>query len=491
MNFKRILAAALSAVTILSATSCGFIVVNDVSGRQTGKSGEAEGDDSPETAVKVTEFTKYRTREDAKAISDGYLDELPARDYEGAVFFLTTPDASYIAPDDTESVLSRLAVQRNAEIEERYNISLLTAVEDGDTMFNALVQEIAAGSFYTDLLMIPLFQVGEYKMANVLLNMRSAPFFDLDQPYFNAESSDMTSGGYTTYGVAGDASISPSDLSAVYMNKAILAEAGVDAYSFFRMTGEGTWTWDRLLEAAEAVASLGDCTTISAESLDSRLPDLVFKSMGNQFVLAGERKVPIVGFSLHGVQPTMDVLERIYSDSHSAVRDASDAIVSFAEGKTAFHIEYLYAMPWLTNAAADWGLLPLPKASEDQEEYKTLVDNDTLIFAIPKNHTNAEIPAIILSALNAASSGYMYDAFVDYNMLNILRDNDSVNMLDLILDTASFDFALAFGTSYPTIANATYRLIRSCAPTNNLAESYSARRQEANKVMRQYFDLTY
>ncbi|MBO7405311.1 MAG: hypothetical protein J6V24_10160, partial [Clostridia bacterium] len=148
-------------------------------------------------------------------------------------------------------------------------------------------------------------------------------------------------------------------------------------------------------------------------------------------------------------------------------------------------------MESVTYVPADWSDLPLPKGSEEAEGYKTLVSNDTGTFAIPKDHTNPEIPEIIPSGLNAASYGYMNDAYVEYYMMNVMRDNDSVNMLDLILDTASFDFAIAFGNAYPEIAEATYKRVRAAAPTNTLGEGFTEKRGEANRTMRENFDLSY
>lgn len=111
------------------------------------------------------------------------------------------------------------------------------------------------------------------------MNMRTLPFFDIDKPYFNAMSSDMTSGGYSTYGVAGDASISPSSFSAVYMNKSVLSEAGADVGAIYSSAESGTWTWDEYLTLVESVKSLNESSdksyyTTTAENTASRLPDL-------------------------------------------------------------------------------------------------------------------------------------------------------------------------------------------------------------------------
>ncbi len=500
MKFKHIPPfAALVFATILTfqATSCGFIIVNDMaaqSASETDAASETEGDAAePFTG---TAYTKY-AGEDMYTQSRRYLAELPERDYDGAVFFITTPSKDYISPDNTDTTVNKLVVERNADVEEQFDVTIITSVVEASTMLSELTQCIAAGSYYSDLLMIPVYMVGQFRSAETLINMRTLPFFDIEQPYFNAESSDMTSGGYSTYGVAGDASIAPSSFSAVFMNKTILEEAGVDTPTIYKSVIEGTWTWDDLLGCAEAVktingsrgaAGLNEYYTITAQNTADRLPDLVFKSGGNNYILAGKRTVPAIGYSVKSSQATMNVLASIYNDSHAITDSSAGAINCFSAGESAFLVDYLYVMSWMINASADWGVLPLPKGDEN-DEYRTLISNTELIFAVPKNHTNGEFPAIILSALNAASYGYIYDEYVDYHMIHVLRDNDSVNMLDLILDTASFDFALAFGNAYPTIAAATYRLIRDCAATNNLADYFTDRKTTATETLKEYFPL--
>ena len=496
MIFKRIAAAAITSAMLLSFTSCGFIIINDMSGETDSESTPAEGG-SKETGSNETKkgYTKYETSENPKEVAAKYMDELPKRDYDGAAFFITTTNADYISPENTESTVSRLAMIRNAEVEDKLNITLITTVTDSDTMLTELKYAIASDSYYTDLLMPQIYTIGSFRMADTLLNMRTLPFFDLDKPYFNAASSDMTSGGYSTYGVAGDASISPSSFAAIYMNKSLLSSAGADIDEIYSMANNGTWTWDEYIRLTEAVNTLSENTgvhyyTTTAENTASRLPDLIFKSSGNDYISAGIRRVPVVGYSVKNTQKTMENLYKIYNDKNIITDSSAGGINIFSKGEAAFLIDYLYVMSWMKNSAADWGVLPLPK-EEENDEYRTLIANTESVFAVPKNHTNGEFAAITLLYINAASYGYIYDEYVNYNMLHVLRDNDSVNMLDLILDTPSFDFAFAFGNAYPTIAAATYQLIRDVAPKNNLEEYFSDRQKIANATMREYFDLKY
>lgn len=510
MKFKRIrstlqkIAMILAiATTAVQLSSCGLIIINDMSGTRGSETEASENEAANSSAEPVgfTEYTKY-TAEDAHAVSERYLDDLPARDYEGAIFFITTPSEDYISPEDNASAVSRLVTERNAYIEERYGVTLITSVADAGTMNTALASAVAADTYYTDLLMIPVYMIGQFRAANTLINMRTLPFFNAEQPYFNKTSSDMTSGGYSTYGIAGQASISPSSFSAMFMNKALLSEAGIDAYDIYDSVNDKKWTWDKALAAAEAVRTLNadraddglpEYYTFTAQNTADRLADLIFISSGNNYVLTGKRAVPTIGYSANSAKKTMRTLNSIFNDP-SAIRDSSaGAVKCFSTGESAFLVDYLYIMPWMTNSAADWGIVPLPMENEAingvDEGYRTLIANTELVFAVPKNHTNGEFPAIILSALNAASYGYIYDEYVDYNLINSLRDNASANMLDLILDTAYFDFALAFGNAYPTIADATYRLIRACAGNEELAERLPPAKETAVETMKKYFPL--
>lgn len=494
MKYTRLTALLLAAS--LSMTSCGFIIVNDISGQKQEETAAADHETGAGDYV-YTEYTKYDASGDGRQLADQYLSSIPKRDYGGAVFFITTPATDYISPDDTESSVSKLAIERNAKVEEQLGISLVMSLKDAGTMLNEMKQSAASGDYYTDLLMIPVYMIGSFRAENTLINMRSLPFFDIDQPYFNAESSAMTSGGFSTYGVAGHASISPSSYTAMYMNKSVLTEAGADPSAVYSSVVNGTWTWDEYMKLNEAVRGLNDTRAVSgqetyytftAENTASRVPDLIFKSSGNEFITTGTRRTPIIGYDSEKVQPVMNVLYDLYNDPMAKISAESGAVAAFADGKSAFLADYLYVMNWMTNSSADWGIVPLPKETE-RGAYKTLISNNELVFSVPVNHTNGEFAAVTLSALNAASYGYIYDEYVNQSMLHALRDNESVNMLDLILDTASFDFALAFGTAYPKIADATYKLIRECASTNDLEAYYQERIVDANKEMRQEFNL--
>ena len=133
-------------------------------------------------------------------------------------------------------------------------------------------------------------------------------------------------------------------------------------------------------------------------------------------------------------------------------------------------------------------MLPLPKLTESGK-YKTLVSNTSLVFTVLSGTVNTELSSVLLSAINAASLHKLNNAYVEHNMIYTLRDNDSVNMLDMLLDTVTFDFAPAFGTAYPNIANGTYSLIRETAVNGTIPTDFDSRSSKANMILAEHFPM--
>ena len=481
-KYTRALASVLAA-SLVSMTGCGLVVVNDMSTTQ-GDTSPSHDETESYTVDTATPYTKYTPDKDNAAIGEAYIEALPALTFDGAAFFITSPSFSYLYPDELGTTVSQLAYTRNQKLEERYDVSIITAQSDAQTMLDEVKKAIASGSYYSDFMMVPLYQLGAFKGAGVLFNLRSLPYLDMTKPYFFSESVSAASAGYNTWGIAGQASVEPGDFSAVYINRDAIKAAGLDTpYSLVR---DGTWTWDRFFTY---VSDVTDVTyTVTAQNTASRLADLVYTSMGNRFVLSGEKLIPIVHFTEDSAQKTIETGRKIFTDPKSITDPSAGATGCFSRGESLFLIDYLYVASWLTNAQCDWGLVPLPKG-EEKGTYRTLVSNTALLFTVPANTTNGEMDSILLSAINALSYGTMYDAYVENSMYHVLRDNASVDMLDRILDTATFDFALAFGPSYPTIAKGTFQLIRSAMTSTENPKDFADAVSNANMILAEHFGM--
>ncbi len=478
---------------LLTSASCGFITVRNVTldtERETEERIPAESTEGQET-----EYEKYEPEQSGEALAQSYLEQLPKKDFGGGVFTITTPSDTYIAPVDGETSVSRMATERNERVENHYNVSIITMVDTAHNIREKMKAAKASGSYYTDLAMVPIYMLGQFHKEELLLDLNTLPHFDQNQPYFYEESAEMSSGGYATYAIAGAASVSPDSFSAVFMNQTLLTQVGINASDLYKMAAKGTWTWDEMTAAMEAVGAVNGADggqngpfTLVTENGADRLADLVFKASGHDFVMVRKMRAPVIGYYVHSVQDTLSCIASLLNDPTVLIQEGDMPI--FEKGEAAFLIDQLHVLPQMANSAVDWGLLPLPKG-EEEGEYRTLIDTMETVFAVPSIGTDGERASLVLSALNAASVGYIYDAYVEYAMYHYLRDNGSVNSLDQILDTPAFDFAFAFGTAYPEIGDATYRLLRFTAKTNDMAKYYTDLKIAANRLMSESFAPVY
>jgi len=486
MRYKPLFAALLALSMMFSAVSCGLIVIHDTPVWE-----DLPVDTEAEQTMAHHEFAEYNKFDDptdGRALAEKLLSELPKADYAGETFFISTPSIDYISPDDTASVVSRLAAERNATVEDLLNVNLITTNESADAILDRMERSVLSGAYYSDLLMIPSSYVGKFQVMKALVDIQTMPYFDLDKPYFNQSSSDATSAGYATYAVAGDASLNPKSYPAVYLNADILREGGFEPDEIYSAVAGNNWTWDKLLEYTEVISQIGSYNTLTTNLSSNEFIDIVFKSAGNDYIIAKERKTPIIGYKPETAAKTVENLRAMYSDPAVQIGVADGVVQDFAAGKTLFMVEKLHVLDWMVNSEVQWGVAPLP-CGENSNSYRTVMSSDHLMFAVPINHSNTEMVSLTLMALNAASHGYIHDEFVEYNMTYVLRDNGSVNMLDIILDTATFDFGLTFGKAYPEIADATYNLVRSSIENEEWTLDFKEKMMAATEIMRENFGV--
>jgi len=81
------------------------------------------------------------------------------------------------------------------------------------------------------------------------------------------------------------------------------------------------------------------------------------------------------------------------------------------------------------------GLLPVPKYDEAQENYICIL-NDMTLLGVPANAPNLNRTSLVLSAMSRESVSTLTPAFYELVLTTkYLRDADSVEMLELILQT--------------------------------------------------------
>ncbi len=466
--YKFLKSAACIALCLCMLSSCGVIVFNSPS----------SPDDMAETAAPVETNDPYEVVEHEPYQSDyaektsKFLKDIKNTDYNGGTFLIANAKAPLITADENcTTVISQEYEYRNAYVNETLNIMLAEKMVNPDTMYSEIKQAVKSDTYYADLILIPQTKIGEYAADGLIANLSTLPSINFEAEYFNSSAIGAAGGNSKVYAVAGDANTSYESLSAVFFNKTLLSQiTGDDLYN---LVDEGGWTWAKFLEYSDAVASLeGEYYSFGAQNTVMYLQDLIFVSSGLQFVNSAYNHMPQIAFSAENATPVVDMIKSVTNHTKRNNNNL-EAITAFANGNTLFLIDKLSTMSTLANSAADWGVVPLPKLSAEQTEYKTLAfADDALFFAMVPTVSDTQKIADVLAMINISSYGETVDSFTNNAMYYYLRDNASARNVSRIIKSTYYDLSYSFSSEAKAISTATYINIRNSSTNFYSVQSY-------------------
>ena len=455
MNRKKIYrqaAAALLCCAALCLSSCGVLLLNNPVGDPSTESTDTQ------TLEPNSDF--HVVENDYSAQLNRFVKDLSGEKYGGASVKIASTKSSSIVPDETVgTTMSEELLRRNNYVEELLDVSITTAQADPQIMLDEIQAAVRSGAYYADLIEIPQSYISIYGAAGALMNLQSLPGLNYEAEYFNATGTSAACGGDMIYGLTGYASLNPDALSAVFFNKTLLEELQLE--SPYALVDRGEWTMDKYLEYTAALSSLdGEYYSYAAQNTAVYLPDLLFFSGGQRLTQSTPGAYPYINFNATDTADLFTKMSAIVYDEHG-FGNAVAGIGAFDSGNTLFLIDRLSTMETIANSSTDWGILPLPKYSAEQENYISLAYyEDALFFAAVPTISDVQKASDVLMALNITSYGITTDAQVRNATYLYLRDNDSIRMLDIILKNAVYDFAYTFANSNNAIPSASFSAVR-------------------------------
>lgn len=455
MGRKRIYICAVAVLLCCAAlllSGCGVLLFNNPGGETSTESTDTETLE-PNSNFEVVE-NNY------SAQLNRFVKDLSGEKYGGASVSIASTKSNSILPDETVgTTISEELLRRNNYVEELLDVSITVTQADPQIMLEEIQAAVRSGAFYADLIEIPQSYISIYGAAGVLMNLQSLPGLNFEAEYFNATGTSAGTGGDMIYALTGYASLTPDALSAVFFNKTLLEELQLE--SPYALVDRGEWTMDKYLEYTAALSSLeGEYYSYAAQNTSVYLPDLLFFSGGQRLTQSTPGAYPYINFNATDTEDLFAKMSAIVYDERG-FGNAVAGISAFDSGNTMFLIDRLSTMETIANSSTEWGLLPLPKYSVDQESYVSLAYyEDALFFGAIPTISDVQKVSDVLMALNITSYGITADAYVENASYLYLRDNDSIRMLDIIMKSAAYDFAYTFANSNNAIPSATFSAVR-------------------------------
>ena len=130
-----------------------------------------------------------------------------------------------------------------------------------------------------------------------------------------------------------------------------------------------------------------------------------------------------------------------------ADKGAFDSYVGiFYGGRSLFYGGEMKSAGVLRDFNATFGVVPNPKYEESQEGYYSLTNQLSPVLVVPKTTKNPETAGVILDTLAYMSSRDVLPIYYDVTMAQKgLRNEDSIEMMDIIRRSLFFDASMAYG----------------------------------------------
>lgn len=460
-------AALLILVTVIISAvimpGCGIIIINDGSETESTATAESsetvsETQNDTQTASQTATYSVITTT-DAKAEAQASLDKISVRDFGGISIFIASTAPETFAPSSVEGDVSEARYIRQKMVEDKLNTSILTISGTTDKIFEDLRVSEKAGTYYADIISVPLGQLGRFIASGLLLRVNSLPFLDLRAEWFDADAmKQATAGQNSAYTVLGDANIEVGKLYSVLWNKDL--SATVSAGNLYKLTYNGVWTWDYMLTCARAMANVdnGVYGLTSSTTADSFM-SAFYAASGEKLLLPSSDGALAASFGTDRAQAVVDKLSKFFAADAGLLGSTTEipgmlGTTTFYEGNAAFMVTPLETLEWFKNMKKNWGVLPLPKYDEAQDNYYAYIDRNALSVSTPAGNKNIEAAGVFISAFYAATGNLVTDAFYTHLIKYVIRDSESLNMIDIIRKEPTIGFADIFASGYQTIENA-------------------------------------
>ena len=437
---KRYLTLAITAALMLSAFSCG-----------SGGEGKDSSTSAPES-----------TREETTAPEE--TDGLPEKDMDKFELKSVRCDGNWLswaltkldAESETGDRLNDAIYKRNRNMEERFNCEINVTGKETITAGDIQSEIMAGDSNYDVWFMYDNWTLGAVEY---LLPWEEIPYINLDREWWNPSATEVFNLEGKTYAAAGNYSLSVlSRASGFAFNKEIYNKMN-RSENIYDLAREGKWTIDVMYDTAKnAYIDLDGDSSMNENDqygISGSWKETFWRFLSGsdvRFISKDSNSDPV--FDLQKNETAINKMLKIfdlfiekgiyYNPQTKDVHSVQDSEEIFADGRLLFKTVNLFDLESLRTCDIDIGILPCPKYDENQENYYAPsfgAEISVLLKTLPEERK--ENVGMLLEALAYDTNANILPEYKEVLLkTKLARDNESEEMIDIIINSISFDFGI-------------------------------------------------
>ena len=432
-------------------------------------------------------------------------DSLPSDLNYGGETFTMLVNGSVGAPEffvdeQNGDVVNDAIYDRNARVSERLNVNFKFIEEPGaynerKTFAQRASQSVLANDSTYDAVAGYSMAIASLAADNMLIDLNSTEYIDLAKPWWSQNLMSQSSVNGKLYFASGDISTTLTYMMyAMYFNKNIMAANNIEEP--YDLVLDGKWTLDKLLELSTGVYQ--DLNGDGQKKVDDDLfgletyavyVDPYFYSCGLRTTELDADGVPQIS-TLFGSEQTQALIEKLVNaffatnDCVISGYDSKELYKYFEQNRFMFSArEVQYGVTNLRNADFEYGILPMPKWDEAQEDYYTIASFPYSLYCIPLDAKNSDMSSAVLEALASESSKSITPAVFGVALkVKYSSDDKMAQMYDIIRASMTYDYGRVFTDNLDSLPHSMFR--ESVVGENtNWASTYAKREKTLQSKM--------
>lgn len=315
-----------------------------------------------------------------------------------------------------------------------------------------VIKLVTAGDDVIQVANIYCAAIPQLLSGGYVMSYNDVPYIDLRKTWWDQKVSENLVISDIRYAVNGHLNITTHDLTyCLVFSKDQIADNGLE--NPYDLVRDGKWTMDKMAEQMVAVTRDANGDGTFDEKDNYGYASAIKMTLPSFWIGAGEKTITLNDAGIPSL--TMDgerfhnVIEKIFAitydngtryqnkaDDYDIPTECKDLFV----GDRALFMDCsLFYVAALRDMETDFGILPYPKYDEAQAEYCSRVSY-FMPAVMPATNRNLELVGAVLEYINYRAKENITPAYYDITLKGkVSRDEESVEMLDIILDNRVVD----------------------------------------------------
>lgn len=346
----------------------------------------------------------------------------------------------------TGEIINDAAFRRSTEIQDRYNANIVQILAPGGSRNTMFRNSAMAGDNAYDIASLTFGEAFTAAQQGLIFDINQLAYVDLDAPWWDQNARESLSIMHRVFFLPGAYEVANFDMTRIILfNKQLMQDYQIP-YDVYQLVEDGQWTMDRFFRMAAMVSEDlngdGIFDHLDLYGVASTADHVVF---GSFMMGAGERMVrkdaDDIPYFAAGTDRFVKVfqflVENFYTDNFyfnpRNVAGSEEWMTNmFNENRLLFYNITFNRVPVFRGMDADFGILPIPKFDEMQENHYNESGNGKLAI-IPVSAEDPQRSGAFLELYAYYGWRYVVPAYKEISLQTMFaRDDESAAMVDLI-----------------------------------------------------------